>query len=102
VLAKVREELEELGQAVKLAHSEGDQARLREELGDVLFSIANVARHLGLDPEAALQASNQKFMQRFTAMEALAEAAGQNLGSLRPEQMEELWQQVKSQEEQNR
>jgi len=101
VLAKVREEVEELGQAVKLAHSEGDQARLREELGDVLFSIANVARHLGLDPEAALQASNQKFMQRFTAMEALAEAAGQNLGSLRPEQMEELWQQVKSQEEHN-
>ncbi|MFN3412993.1 MAG: nucleoside triphosphate pyrophosphohydrolase [Thermoanaerobaculum sp.] len=95
VLAKVREEVEELAQAVGRSKDERDEAKLREELGDVLFSIANVARHLRVDPEAALQAANRKFAQRFAAMEALAGARGLSLDACTIEELEDFWQQAK-------
>jgi len=96
VLAKVQEEVAELEHAVAQAQQEQDREKLREELGDVLFSIANVARHLGIDPEAALQVSNHKFMRRFAAMEAMAAQRGANLEALSLDELEALWQEAKS------
>lgn len=98
VLAKVREEVEELARVVDGAGQEGEQARIREELGDVLFAMANVARHLGVDPEAALQAANHKFQRRFAAMEELAAARGQSLENLSLSELDALWEQAKNQE----
>lgn len=95
VLVKVREEVEELAKVVGRAKEEADEARVREELGDVLFSIANVARHLKVDPEAALQAANRKFAQRFAAMEQLANARGWSLDACTMDQLEALWQAAK-------
>jgi len=95
VLTKLREEVEELSGVVARAQEE-DRQTLREELGDVLFSIANVARHLGVDPEAALQASNHKFMRRFAAMEAMAAERGSSLEALSAEELEALWQRAKA------
>ncbi|MCX7895682.1 MAG: nucleoside triphosphate pyrophosphohydrolase [Thermoanaerobaculum sp.] len=96
VLAKVREEVSELERVVGRAQREHDAALIREELGDVLFSIANVARHLGVDPEAALQAANQKFLQRFSTMEQLAAARGIAWDTCSPEDWEALWQEAKT------
>jgi nucleoside triphosphate diphosphatase len=84
---KVAEELGELEAA------EGDA--VAEELGDVLFSVANLSRHLKVDPEEALRAANRKFEQRFRRMEALAAERGLVLGSLSPDSWEELWTEAK-------
>jgi tetrapyrrole methylase family protein/MazG family protein len=85
---KVREELEELEQAMV----EDRSARaVNDELGDVLFSVVNVARHLGLDPETSLRAAAAKFRARFVAMEALAAERGQPIN-------DDLWDEVKAQE----
>lgn len=96
VLAKVREEVEELAAIVDRAQTKPDHVGLKEELGDILFAIANLARHLGIDPEAACQAANHKFMRRFAAMEALASARGLALEKLSQDEMERLWQEVKA------
>jgi uncharacterized protein YabN with tetrapyrrole methylase and pyrophosphatase domain len=61
---------------------------VNDELGDVLFSVVNVARHLGLDPEAALRDAAAKFRDRFRAMEALAAERGQGVD-------DDLWEEVK-------
>ena len=82
---KIREELEELERAIGSA-SESD---VNDELGDVLFSVVNVARHLGVDPEAALRDAAAKFRRRFTAMEALAERRGVPVD-------DDLWDEVKT------
>lgn len=73
-------------------------ARLTDEVGDVLFSVANWARHLGVDPETALRGSNRKFERRFRAMETLAGQRGEAFATLDPEQLEALWIEVKRQE----
>jgi nucleoside triphosphate diphosphatase len=87
VRQKVAEELAELEAA------EADA--VAEELGDVLFSIANLSRHLKVDPEEALRAANRKFEQRFRRMEALAAERGLVLTSLSPEAWEDLWAEAK-------
>jgi tetrapyrrole methylase family protein/MazG family protein len=83
---KVHEELQELAEAM----ADGDAAgpAVNEELGDVLFSVVNVARHLGLDPEAALRDAAAKFRDRFRAMEVLAAERGVELD-------DDLWEEVK-------
>lgn len=96
VLAKVREEVEELAAIVDRAQSQPDEMGVGEELGDILFAIANLARHLHIDPEAACQAANDKFIRRFAAMEALASARGLTLEALSQDEMESLWQEVKA------
>lgn len=88
VLAKVREELDELEDATSAGQRE-------EEMGDLLFAVVNLARHLGIDPEQALRAGNAKFERRFRAMETLA---GNNFASLSLDEQEALWQAVKAQE----
>lgn len=69
---------------------------LEEELGDLLFTVANLARHLGADPEVTLRRANRKFRQRFRQMERLALREGKRLAQLSPQEWERLWQQVKA------
>jgi ATP diphosphatase len=69
VLDKLKEELGELEDAVSGPGQQQDRAKVEEEFGDLLFVVANVARHLGIDPEAALRGANQKFIRRFHAIE---------------------------------
>lgn len=84
---KVAEELRELDATVR----DGDAARQSEELGDLLFAVAQWARHLGLEPEAALRDANRKFEARFRHMESLAAASGRSLGELDYAAWDRLW-----------
>ncbi len=86
------EEVEELRAELERDHD----GRVREEMGDVLFTMANVARHLGVEPETALQQTNHTFKGRFRAMEASARAMGVSLGDLGPQELEALWQRAKA------
>jgi len=91
---KVREELGE----VETALAQGDRARIQEELGDVFFSVVNVARLCEIDAEEALQGAVEKFRRRFTQMEADLIAQGKVIASVTPEELERLWQAVKARE----
>ena len=93
VRPKVAEELGELDAAIAAQ----DAANTEEEVGDLLFAIVNWARHLQVDPEAALRASNRKFEQRFAAMEALARERGIDLASLDEVAWEALYQEARRQ-----
>ncbi len=96
VRAKVTEELRELDRETGGAPSAETRARVEEELGDVLFAVANLARHLDVDPERALAAANRKFRRRFAAMEAEIESgADDETASSRTERLERLWERVK-------
>ena len=90
-LPKVAEELAELGAVV-------GQPEAREELGDLLFAVVNVARHLGIDAEAALRAATGKFQGRFEAVERLAAARGADLHDLSLTELDGLWDEVKCDE----
>jgi len=92
--AKVEEEIGETSAAL----AAGDSARLAEELGDVLFSLVNVARLSSLDAEDVLQRAIEKFRRRFTTMEADLNARGTSVGSVSPEELERSWDAVKAQE----
>src|SRR5437660_1681547 len=85
-LAKIEEELGEL--RAELAASTVDQARLADELGDVLFAVANLARHCTVDPEAALRATNDKFERRFRYIERRLAEVGRQPVDATLEQME--------------
>lgn len=91
VLAKVREEHGELLDAI----AGGDRARMEAELGDLLFALASVARHLGIDPERALAGTIGRFGRRFEALRAAAAADGVDWDALTLEQLEARWQQAK-------
>jgi MazG family protein len=94
VRAKVDEELGEFEETLR---DDEPTARQEEELGDLLFAVANWARHLGLDPEAALRASNAKFERRFARMEILAREQGVVLEALDLDAWEALWSRAKAQ-----
>lgn len=87
VRAKLDEELAELDRALE----SGSADAVSEELGDVLFSAANLARHLGVDAEQALAAASRKFAERFRGMEAQAERDGVALADLNLDALEALW-----------
>jgi MazG family protein len=91
VVDKIEEEVRELRDAV--AH-EG-LARAEEEMGDLLFSIANLARKLGIEPESALRKANDKFTKRFSAVEATFEQRGSSVHEATLEEMERAWADVK-------
>ncbi len=91
VIEKVREELAELEQAIE----SGAQNQMVEELGDLLFSTVQLARHLGVSAEQSMQQANQKFISRFKQVEQLAD---QPLGNMTEQQLEALWQRVKKAE----
>ena len=92
VVDKVREELVELMQAMQAS----DQAAVKDEMGDLLFSCVNLARHLGIDAEESLRHASAKFERRVTGVEAMAAEAGQGaLQSLSAEQLDVLWRRAK-------
>jgi MazG family protein len=93
VLEKVREELNEVDEA----RQEGAE-RCYEEVGDLLFAVANLARHLSVDPEAALARANLKFQRRFGFIEESLAKRGLKLTDSSLEEMEELWQEAKRRE----
>lgn len=94
VLAKVREETDEVEESLE----EGNPEAVFEEIGDLLFSVANLARHAGVDPEEALRRGTLKFERRFTAMAARLAAEGQALEGTPLPTMEAAWQAVKRDE----
>jgi MazG family protein len=94
VIAKLHEEVAELEAELDRLEA-ADTDLVRHEMGDVLFVIANLARHLGVEPETALQATNAKFKRRFQAMEGLARAAGKRLADLGLSEQDDLWNTVK-------
>jgi ATP diphosphatase len=91
VIAKIREELDELEAEIGAAPSP-DASAVGGELGDVLFALVNLARHLDVDPDAALRGTNEKFARRFRFIE---QALGERLGQAGLEEMEALWQSAK-------
>lgn len=93
VLDKLAEEVDELRAEMV---GEGDTARIAEELGDVLFTCSNLARHTGVDLSRALRHANAKFERRFRAMEALAASEGRDFSGLDADAQERLWQRVKT------
>ena len=95
VAAKVEEEWAELTAEIDNA---GDQARLTEEVGDLLFAVVNLARHLEIDPEAALRAGNAKFERRFRAVEDGFREKGRQMAAASLEDMEVLWNAAKASE----
>lgn len=92
---KIREELGESEAACEEAARGGDQAALEEEIGDLIFSVVNVSRFLGVNPSLALQRCNEKFSRRFRYVEKSMAEAGQALGPENFERMDELWNEAK-------
>lgn len=95
VLDKVEEETAELRQALEEAGGGGAREAVREEVGDLLFTVVNLARKLGVDPEAALAATNAKFRRRFQSVEAGLAARGKSLADATLEEMDRLWEEAK-------
>lgn len=94
VLDKVREELDEVLEAM----SESDPQAIAEELGDLLFVVVNLARHLKVEPEAALRAANGKFERRFRFIEQALRDAGRPIENCSLDELDALWGEAKKQE----
>jgi MazG family protein len=99
IFAKLHEEIDELRAAIK-ENAETDTAlsvetRVREEIGDVLFAVTNIARHLKVEPEAALKLTNNKFRRRFRYIERNLKEHQRALETASLEEMEALWQKAK-------
>ncbi len=95
VIDKIEEEIAELKREMS---DGGAPDRIQDEIGDLLFAVVNLARHLDADPEAALRHGNAKFERRFHAIEARFAAAGRDLSEASLEEMEAAWQAVKRDE----
>ena len=95
VWEKVKEEEAELGEAI----TSGDQDKMEEEFGDLVFSLVNFARFLNIDAENALERTNKKFIQRFTQMEEKALSAEKNLNHLSLNEMHAIWNDIKRQKD---
>ncbi len=101
IFEKLQEEVDELREAISLhadTNSEADHAHVREEIGDLLFVITNIARRLNVEPEAALKLSNRKFRRRFLFIEKALQERGQPFPETTLEQLEALWQEAKQRE----
>jgi len=94
VFDKLDEEIGELREAV----ASGEASKMQDEIGDLLFTIANIARKVNVNAEEALQSTNRKFMRRFESMEAAVHGRGQNLDQLELEEMDRLWDEAKASE----
>jgi nucleoside triphosphate diphosphatase len=95
VIEKIREETDEIEAALET----GESAAIAEEIGDLLFSTANLARHVKADPEAAIRRANVKFERRFRFIEEALAGDGRAPGTAALEEMEVLWNAAKAQEE---
>lgn len=99
VFDKAKEELGELEAAIKDARdNDGDKSEIVAEYGDFVFVVANVARHLGIDPETAIRETNAKFERRFKRIEALLSEDGRTPDQSDLEEMDRLWDRAKSEE----
>jgi ATP diphosphatase len=98
VLAKIREEANEIEGAL----ASGDSDEAAAEVGDLLFAVTNLARHLGIDPEAALRGTNRKFERRFAAVEAALSRRGKAPQQSTLAEMDELWNEAKLAEREQR
>ncbi|WP_339462708.1 nucleoside triphosphate pyrophosphohydrolase [Pseudomonas sp. EA_105y_Pfl2_R69] len=96
VLDKVREELDEVLEAM----SENDPEAISDEIGDLLFVVGNLARHLKVDPETALRAANGKFERRFRFIEQALREAGRNMEDCALDELDALWGEAKKLEKQ--
>jgi len=92
VLAKIREECDEVEEAL----DRGDKAHVASEIGDVLFAVANLARHAKADPESALRQTNAKFERRFRHIEEQLMAQGKVFGAVSLQEMDALWDEAKA------
>jgi len=93
VRAKLDEELEELNEAV----ASGSSAAVEEEMGDVLFALVNLARHLDVDAEVALSAAIEKFSERFKYLESALQTQGRSVSDADMEELDLLWENAKNQ-----
>jgi nucleoside triphosphate diphosphatase len=91
VVAKIREEVGEVADAL----ASGSREAIEDELGDLLFAAANLARHAGLDAEAAARRANAKFERRFRAIETALAGQGRSLNDTNLDEMERLWAEAK-------
>lgn len=91
VLEKIEEEIRELKEAISYEKKE----KIEEELGDVLFSIVNVARFLKIDPETALRKTNRKFEERFRKLEQIVSEQGKNIKEMSISEMDNIWETIK-------
>ncbi len=101
IFEKLEEEVGEMRAAIQshaTSNSEGDHARVREEIGDLLFAATNIARHLGVEPEAALKLTNRKFRRRFGYIERKLRERGQAFDATTLDEMEAFWQEAKEKE----
>lgn len=96
ILDKIEEEIAELREAL----ASNDKAKVADELGDLIFAVVNIGRHVGADPEMALRGTNTKFRRRFSHIEIALEENGESLEAATLERMEELWQAAKAIERQ--
>jgi XTP/dITP diphosphohydrolase len=92
VWEKVQEELREFQEEI----AKGDSNKSEEEFGDVLFSLINYARFLKINPDTALERTNQKFIQRFNYLETKAQEMGKTIGAMSLKEMEEFWMESKN------
>ncbi|WP_437882979.1 nucleoside triphosphate pyrophosphohydrolase [Pseudomonas sp. LRF_L74] len=97
VVDKVREELDEVLEAM----SQGEPEAIAEEVGDLLFVVTNLARHLKVDPEAALRSANAKFERRFRFIEESLRRAGRPIENCALAELDALWSEAKKQEKQH-
>jgi ATP diphosphatase len=97
VIAKIHEELDEV--AAEL--DDADSSKLQEEIGDLLFAITNLARHLDVDPEQAIQQCNQKFLRRFQYIETQIFKQGKSLQTATLEELDAFWDEAKLSEKKN-
>lgn len=93
VLAKLREEIDEIEAEIDASPRLAE--RVEDEIGDLLFAVANLARHLKIDPDQSLRRTNVKFMTRFASIEAALAAEGRGPKDASLDEMEALWQQAK-------
>ncbi|MCX5752475.1 MAG: nucleoside triphosphate pyrophosphohydrolase, partial [Candidatus Krumholzibacteria bacterium] len=91
ILDKLREEMDELATELR----RGSRARIKDEVGDILFTVVNVARYLKVDPESVLEGATEKFVGRFNEVERRAKRSGRKLSSMSLAEMEHLWQKSK-------
>lgn len=96
VVAKIKEELDEVQD--ELTKAPLNPAAISEEVGDLLFAVVNLARHLNVDANVALTQANQKFMRRFEQVEQKIQASGKSVLECTLEEMESLWGEVKKNE----
>ena len=98
VLAKIREEADEIEAELDTADKANSKARAAAEVGDLLFAVVNLARHLDADPESILRATNMKFERRCASIEAALAARGKKPQDATLEEMDALWDEAKAAE----